>query len=262
MASPSNEESLKLLRRGSSMVLPEETPSWWSFGDFAHWPASFQQSLRGIGVTRRWRDGQTLLRAGEIADSALLIVRGRVRCSTYSAEGNEQIVGWFKQGEIGALASVLADVPFPYDFIAEGPCEVMHFERKQLRGLLERDALAAMAITRLLSIRLCQVMDMLMIQSFATLAEKVWTTLERMARSESTQDETGAIPISISHASLAHAVGGSRYRVGLELKKLAAAGRIQMGRGRISVLLRNSSASRSSKDVNRVHSARSSRRVR
>ena len=53
-------------------------------------------------------------------------------------------------------------------------------------------------------------------------------TLRRLAR------HTGTVVIT--QAELAHAVGGSRYRVGLELARLRAAGRIAVARGRITVL--------------------------
>ena len=165
-----------------------------------------------IGVARRWRTGQSLLRAGAVADSAFLVTRGRVRLRAFSADGREQTFGWIEPGSFGA----------------EGPCDALHFERRRLDALVQRDGRAALAIVRLLSRRVNATMGMLTARAFSPLADRVWATLRHLARR--------SVTVAITQAELAHAVGGSRYRVGIELARLQAAGRIAAARGRIVVL--------------------------
>ncbi len=191
-------------------------------------PDSARDDLLRIGVARRWRTGQSLLRAGAVADSAFLVTRGRVRLRAFSADGREQTFGWIEPGSFGALAPALAGAPSPCDFVAEGPCDALHFERRRLDALVQRDGRAALAIVRLLSRRVNATMGMLTARAFSPLADRVWATLRHLARR--------SVTVAITPAELAHAVGGSRYRVGIELARLQAAGRIAAARGRIVVL--------------------------
>lgn len=196
-------------------------------------PREAREALLGIAVSRRWRNGQTLLWAGQRAGSAFVVARGRIRMRSFGPEGDEQIFGWIEPGTFGALASVLADVGFPCDFVADGPCEVLHLPRERLLELLARDAPTALALARMLSVRLSLFMEMHMVQSFAPLADRVWATIRRLARWSTAKDGLRTGTLAITQADLAHAVGASRYRVGLELQRLEASGRLERSRGRI-----------------------------
>jgi len=191
-------------------------------------PEGARDDLLRIAVARRWRTGQALLRAGEVAGSAFLVTRGRVRLRAHSAEGREQTFGWIEPGMFGALAPALAGEPSPCDFVAEVPSEALHFDRRRLDALLQRDGRTALALVRLLSRRVNATMGMLTARAFSPLSDRIRATLRHLAR------HTGTVVIT--QAELAHAVGGSRYRVGLELARLRAAGRIAVARGRITVL--------------------------
>ncbi len=207
-----------------------------SVGQF---PEPARQALMRIGVPRRWRSGQTLVWAGEIPDSAFAVLKGRVRIRAFGPQGDEQIFAWIEQGMLGALAPVLAGVPLPWDFAADGPCELLHFERRRLAELLGRDAPTALAVARTLSSRLTLFMKMHMVQSFAPLSDRVWAALRRLANGEGAGH--GGIRsgrLEITQADLARAVGASRYRVGLELQRLEAAGHVALARGSIRVFER------------------------
>lgn len=210
-----------------------------SSGSLGQFPESARRALMQIGVPRRWRSGQTLVWADEIPDSAFLVLKGRVRIRVFGPQGDERIVAWIEQGMLGALAPVLAGVTLPWDFAADGPCELLHFGRRQLAELLERDAPTALAVARTLSIRLTLFLKTHMVQSFAPLSDRVWAALRRLAiwdKRASAGVRSGRI--EITQADLAHVVGASRYRVGLELQRLEAAGHVALARGNIRVFER------------------------
>lgn len=224
------------------MARVQGASAWRTTGadSFGQLPEPARRALMDIGIQRRWRDGQTLLWTGEVADSAFVVLKGRIRMRSFGPQGDEQIFAWIEPGMFGALASVLAGVAFPCDFVADGPCEVMHLERRRLSELLERDAPTALAVARMLGARLSLFMQMHMVQSFAPLSDRVWATLRRLARWQPAGGAgAGAARragrLEITQADLAHAVGASRYRVGLELKRLEAAGHVVLARGSILV---------------------------
>lgn len=199
-------------------------------------PERAQQALKSIAVVRRWRSGQTLHWGGEVAASAFVVLKGRMRARTFGPNGDEQIVGWLEPGTFAGLSSVLAGALLPFDVIADGPCETMHLSRSRLLALLERDAPTSLALAQVLSARLGQFMEMHMLQAFAPLADRVWATLQRLSRSQVPAADRDTPFIEITQADLAHAVGASRYRVGLELKRFEKDGRVKLERRRIFVL--------------------------
>ncbi len=208
--------------------------------EFRLLPPATREALVAIGTPRVWRDGQMLLRIGEAGSGVFLVRSGRVRLRVLNPDGHELILGWFRAGTLGQLVSALAEVASPCDIVADGRCEVLHIARDKLTELLARDAAAALAIARLLSVRLGLVLDMLRLQSLESLADRVWATLLRLARWTPVGRSTGAPrqrvgELVITQADLARAVGASRYRVGLVLQRLADDGHVVLQRGRITV---------------------------
>jgi len=132
---------------------------------------------------------------------------------------------------IGALAPVIANQPFNFNIVADCQSEVLHIQRERLLEHLGRDPTTALAITMMLSSRLNNVLEMFGTQAFESLADKVWGRLVQLAM-QSRQANTPTVCIEVTQADLARSVGGSRYRVGLELNRLEAMGVIALSRGR------------------------------
>lgn len=220
-------------------MVQDDRPDFWHLSRvdrFEELPERAQQELRRIGVLRSWRSGRALLRAGEVATSAFVVEKGRLRVRRFGRDGNEQILGWLGPGTFSVLASVIAGVSMPFDFVADGACEVMHLERAALLNLLERDARTGLAIARVLSARLARSMQRQMEGSAAPLADRVWSTLWRLARWQPSGAGGRIAVLEITQSDLAHTAGASRFRVGLELKRLEQEGRVRLARGRITVI--------------------------
>ncbi len=199
-------------------------------------PEAARRALLGIVVRRSWGAGRTILWEGEVARSAFVVERGRVRMRTIDSEGEERILGWLPSGAIGAIASVIAGVGFPCDLVTDGPCELLHLERGRLLGLLERDPTTSLAIACLLGRRVAMLMNQRLVRTFSPLSERVWAMLQQLVRANMRAGSTTMKQIPITQADLARAVGASRYRVGVELRRLRAARRIALERGVIRVL--------------------------
>lgn len=220
-------------------MVQDDHPDFWLVtrtDRFDQLPESAQQALRRIGVLRSWRSGRTLLHAGEAASSAFVVERGRLRVRRFGRDGTEQILGWLGPGTLSACSSVIAGVSLPFDIAADGACEVMHLERAALLTLLEHDASASLAIARILSARLARSMQR-HVEGFAVpLADKVWSTLWRLASWQPSAAGTRTAVIEITQSDLAQTAGASRFRVGQALQRLEQEGRIRLERGRITVI--------------------------
>ncbi|WP_011295846.1 Crp/Fnr family transcriptional regulator [Cupriavidus necator] len=198
-------------------------------------PEESLRALRQVGVLRQWRRGQVLHWAGHHAESVLAVQKGLLRICSHDSAGKENILAWIEPGMIGALAPVIANQPFNFNIVADRQSEILHIRRDRLLEHLLHDSTAALAITLMLASRLNNVLEMFGTQSFESLTDKVWARLVQLAR-RSPQRSTSDVCIEVTQADLARSVGGSRYRVGLELNRLEARGVIALSRGQIKIM--------------------------
>ena len=194
------------------------------------------QAMRSVGVLRTWSDGQVLLSRGQPTSAAWLVVSGRVRISVITAEGEEQLLRWMLPGEIAGLSSVFAQATNPADMVSHGLTQVLHIERARLIELIEQDPVVALDLLRILGLRINQLFDTLADQGMHSLEQRVWATLERIARFNSVQVADG-VQLRVSQSDLAQAAMGSRQRVNQQLKRFQEQGLIRLGYRNI-VLLR------------------------
>jgi CRP-like cAMP-binding protein len=151
-------------------------------------------------------------------------------------EGKEQLLRWMLPGEISGLSSVFAETTYPADLVSAGPSQMLHIERARLLALISQDPTLAVDLLRILGLRINQLFDTLADQGMHTLAQRVWATLERIARFNSVQ-VPGGVALRVSQSDLAQAAMASRQRVNQQLQQFQAQGLIRLGYRHI-VLLR------------------------
>ena len=194
------------------------------------------QALRRIGVQRRYRDRQIVQQRGDSAIHALIVLCGRLRSTAYSIEGTEQLMRWMEPGEISGLSSVLADAPVPVDLVAEGATELLLLPREPLLDLLVHDARTCLLMTRVLSLRVNELFDIVLARASDTLSARVWATLQRLALENGKRVDDGRTALQMSQTDLALAVGASRQRVNEQLRQLQRSGRVRLGYGRLEII--------------------------
>jgi len=194
------------------------------------------EALMKIGVVRPWQTGQVVLSRGQSISFALLLIKGKMRVSVTTLDGEEQLLRWMLPDEISGLSSVFADTTYPADLVAAVPSEVLQIERAKLLELIGQDASVAVDLLRILGLRINQLFDTLADQVMPTLEKRVWATLERIARFNSVQVPEG-VQLKVSQADLAQAAMASRQRVNQQLRRFQDQGLIRLGYRNI-VLLR------------------------
>ena len=207
-----------------------------SWSENAALATSTTEALLSIGVMRQWQTGQVVLSRGESISVALLLVKGRLRVSVTTLDGEEQLLRWMLPGEISGLSSVFAHTTYPADLVAAVPSEVLQIERVKLLELISQDASVAVDLLRILGLRINHLFDTLADQVMPTLEKRVWATLERIAKFNSVQ-VPGGVQLRVSQADLAQAVMASRQRVNQQLRRFQDKGLIRLGYRNI-VLLR------------------------
>lgn len=194
------------------------------------------QALHSVGVLRTWTDGQVLLSRGQPTSAAMLLVKGRLRVSVITPEGEEQLLRWMLPGEIASLSSVFAEATNPADMVSVGITEVLHIERSRLIDLIGRDSVVAVDLLRILGLRINQLFDMLADQGMHSLEQRVWAALERIAKFNSVKVADGVM-LRVNQSDLAQIASASRQRVNQQLRQFQDKGLIRLGYRNI-VLLR------------------------
>jgi CRP/FNR family cyclic AMP-dependent transcriptional regulator len=212
----------------------------------AQFPRDTAAALRRMGRLNHWNDGDVVLRAGTPAASALMIVQGRLRLATASAEGKEVLFRWFTPGEFVGLVSILGHMPVPVEAVAVGHCETIHFEAEELLRHLRTDAAGALSFAGLISRFTAEITNLFVTHTAGTLEERILAVLARLALHEGVSPSQQDVRLKASHQDIAAAVGASRQRVSLELQKLAASGRIRLGYRHL-VLLKDDSSTKKSR---------------
>ncbi|PUE50605.1 hypothetical protein B9Z47_02310 [Limnohabitans sp. 2KL-1] len=202
--------------------------------------AQSAKALHSVGVLRHWTEGQVVLSRGQATSTALLLVKGRLRVSVTTPEGEEQLLRWMLPGEISGLSSVFAETTYPADLVAVGPTQVLHIERARLIDLISHDPAVAVDLLRILGLRINQLFDTLADQGMHSLQQRVWATLERIAKFNSVAVPDGVM-LRVSQSDLAQAASASRQRVNQQLRHFQEQGLIRLGYRNI-VLLRKTPA--------------------
>ena len=186
------------------------------------------QALHGVGVVRSWTDGQVVLSRGQPTSTAMLLVKGRLRVSVITPEGEEQLLRWMLPGEISGLSSVFSETTYPADLVSVGVSQVLHIDRARLVGLIGRDPEVAVDLLRILGLRINYLLDTLADQGMHSLEQRVWAALERIAKYNSVKVADGVM-LRVSQTDLAQAASASRQRVNQQLRQFQEQGLIRLG---------------------------------
>ena len=195
-------------------------------------PASLQDAILDRSILRAYSKRETIAAEGSSSEGLSAILEGRVAW-TRSAPGARDdallyIAGpgaWF-----GHLALV-RDAPYQFNVIAHSPARLLVLPRAEYQRLIEEDPghfrrIADVALERLeLLIRIYAESRSLPAQDLipARLA-----TLAELRRAES-HEADGAIKLALSQGEVAAIFGVSRQTLNTALKRLEAAGLIEVG---------------------------------
>lgn len=197
--------------------------------------AATAAALRQIAVRRRWRAGDVVMRGGERVPAVLLVTAGRLRLAATSIDGQEVLFRWIARGEFVGLAALMADEPFAVDAVAAEDGEALHFEAARFAALLRSDAEAALVVARIIARHAHALTDLVLALAAHSLTSRVLVVVRRLAAQSGHRVGDGVV-LEVSQKDVAMAVGASRQRVSLELRRLEQAGVLRLGYKHIVVV--------------------------
>ena len=207
-----------------------------SFGFLAELTADEVAALRAAGHVRTYRPGSTLFLEGERSESVAVVLRGRVKVSSLSADGHESVLAFRGPGDLLGELSVLDGGPRSASVTAAEPVEALIITGERFRGLLAARPRITIVLLETLTRRLRDADRKRLEYGAYDTVGRVSRRLVELAADHGVDEATGVrITLPLSQGELAGWTGASRESVARALAVLRRAGIISTDRRRIVV---------------------------
>ena len=200
-------------------------------------PPTSLQALATSLRERRYQPGDVIFRQGDRSEGLGIVLRGRVRTTTTSREGRQQVLKVFGPGRTFGDIPVFDDEPQPANAVAVSNSTVALVPRTDLLDLIRRHPDVGIAVIRLFASRLRAYKVMIEDLSLRDVVSRVARLLHDRARGQTTiVEDSSSVSLRYTQNEVAAMVGSVREVVQRALKTLEHAGVIEMSRERIRIL--------------------------
>ncbi len=195
------------------------------------------EALTAWGRVRRLRRGAILFHEGEDAENVLIVRSGRVKVSSYTADGKEVVLAIRGPGELLGELSAIDGEPRSASAGALEQVEVLSVPAEDFRAFLGTRPRIAVALMQMLSRRLRDA-DRKRVEfgAFDTIGRVSRRLVELAERFGESSSKGVRITVPLSQQELAGWTGSSREAVSKALRSLRARGYIETARRGITVL--------------------------
>jgi CRP-like cAMP-binding protein len=192
--------------------------------------------LRARGQIRRFRPGQAVHFAGDLAGRVCLVLSGLVELSRPHEEGRELVISLMRPGEVFGLLALVGRFAEPDTARARVASEVCFLAPEEFRRLLRARPHLAFTVIKSLEGEAVTLENRIEALAFKSLPARVAHTLLQMARAFGKRIDHGVrLTISLTQQNLADLVGASRQHVNYVLASFRS-GRLVSGSGRGLIL--------------------------
>lgn len=201
-----------------------------------------REQLERIGLSLLCRDctrGEVLLQEGALSDYVGIIGRGSVKANKYTADGREQILYVFSQGDFFGEQNLLFQKPAFYNVVALEPVELYTLHRDDFQALLRQYTDIGIAVIQEMGWRLEHLENAVQNIGMRSLEARISAVLLELAGKYGTEDKDGLLlHLPLSREGLASYIGVARETVSRKLGIMEAHGIIHSINNR-TMLIRN-----------------------
>ena len=181
------------------------------------------QRLSQVAVRRRAGRNEQVVRAGEDAESLIVLLTGRAKVTNFDEEGREIILAWLGPGEFFGEMGLIDGSPRSASVVAVEPCELLAIGKAEFQRCIQENFQVAQKLMQILVRRLREADRN--IESLALL--DVYGRVARLLLDMS-EDENGkrVVRQKISKQDMARMIGASREMVSKVMRDLELGGYI------------------------------------
>lgn len=163
--------------------------------------------------------GERLIAQGSDGDGLYVVVRGRLKVSSWSAAGRESSLGLEGPGSVIGELSMLDGEPRSASVTAIEDCEVLVLGRNEVLSYLERNASAAMSLVTILATRLRRLSRRTEDLASNSISMRLARLLLELADEHGEVEEKGTrIPVPLSQQELGKFIDATRESVNKHLR--------------------------------------------
>lgn len=198
--------------------------------------AQLDQVLQ-LGVERCYSNNQTIFNRGDSGGSLLLVLRGLVRVSIYSADGKELILSFIPAGGCLGEVALLDGKGRTADAVAVGNCVLFVITRADFMAFLEQQPRVAIALLTVLGERLRHTDEFVENLAFLNLPARLSRLLLKLAASYGAAAPAGLrIDFKLSQQDLGNLIAVSRESVNKQLRAWQDEGVLEYAHGQVTIL--------------------------
>ena len=185
---------------------------------------------------REFRRGEMVYLPNDMADSVMLLARGRVRLFHMTGEGKQAILGFVEPGELFGELSVFSGREREEHAEALETTAVVLVPGRVMQQVIAKSPEVSMKMTQLFGLRLRRVERRLKSLLFRSSRERLIHLLLELAERYGRATQEGVlISQKISHQDMASIIGATRETVTITLGELQDEGVIEVNRRRITL---------------------------
>jgi CRP/FNR family cyclic AMP-dependent transcriptional regulator len=190
------------------------------------------QRLSQVAVRRRAGRNEQVVRAGEDAESLIVLLTGRAKVTNFDEEGREIILAWLGPGEFFGEMGLIDGSPRSASVVAVEPCELLAIGKAEFQRCIQENFQVAQKLMQILVRRLREADRN--IESLALL--DVYGRVARLLLDMS-EDENGkrVVRQKISKQDMARMIGASREMVSKVMRDLELGGYIVVDNDLITI---------------------------
>lgn len=180
--------------------------------------------------------GELIYVPAQEAESVLLLVSGRVKIYTLTAEGKQAVLAFIEPGELFGELTLFTGGPRDEFAEAMDPVAVVWIPGEQMQRLMEEHSAFALGITKLIGLRRRRIERRLKSLLFRSNRERLIHLLLELAEQYGRQTPKGVLlGIRLSHQELSSVIGSTRESVTVLLGELQAEGYLRVSRRQITL---------------------------
>lgn len=195
-------------------------------GVFATLSDEDKMYLAGISKMEECTRGNTFYLPSDLSDKIYLVKKGQVRLGMVNAEGNEITLDVLGSGEIFGELAVTDEKRRSHFAQATEDSLVCIFSRNDFQRFLTEHPELTFNVMKLIGFRLRAVETRLQDLTFKSVAERLRTTLLRLAERHGIVEDQG-VRLAITQQDIAYLMGATREAVAEEIALLKRSGVLQ-----------------------------------
>ncbi|MES3024941.1 MAG: Crp/Fnr family transcriptional regulator [Pseudomonadota bacterium] len=203
-----------------------------------HWFGGLPLAERELMVAQaeslRLRPGEMLFRQGDPPSYFYVVVKGTLKMSSLREDGREAILAVIEAGIWFGEISLIDHQPRTHDATAVATVEVLQLPQASFEALMTR-AVFAQAIAALLAARIRLLYSVVEDATLRSTRARVARRLLLLAGGDVNLSPERRPRVPVSQEGLAMMLGITRQTLSKELRKMAAAGVVELGYGYIEV---------------------------